>query len=374
MISNSNLVEMLLADRERRWRSGEQLTSEECLERFPGMRDDSEAAVGLIYQEYCLLAETGRHPQAAEFLARFPEHAERLRLQFQFRQAILQVARKSLSRTPDNRRAKLRRVGPYELRRLLGRGRSTSIFEAVDVRRNAKVVVKLFEIRPEHRGQFARMLLDQARAADKIRHPNLRRIQAVGLWKGEPYLVSDFVEGTSLAEWLQRRREEGDIRRAVTIVSKLAKALTAVHDAGLIHGNVKPTHILLTGDHEPVLTDTGLADLWRTTGVMDDSSYYVVGVGVELAAKGARPYAAPEQNAGTSSPASDVYSLGVILHRLLTGNLPDSNPPAYHRPELDPVLDAIVKKATAIDVGSRFANGRELADALTSWLKRRAFR
>ena len=81
------------------------------------------------------------------------------------------------------------------------------------------------------------------------------------------------------------------------MVSKLAKALAAVHDAGLIHGDIKPARCLLSDDQEPVLTDAGLSDLWRTAGMMDDSSYYVVGVGVELAAK-ARPYAAPEQNAG----------------------------------------------------------------------------
>jgi serine/threonine protein kinase len=375
MNSDSSLVEMLLADRERRWRSGEQMTSEECLERFPGVREDAEAAVSLIYQEYCLRAESGRQPLASEFLARFPEHTDRLRVQFQFRQAILQVARKSLRRAPEgNRPAQLRRVGPYELRRVLNRGQSTSVFEAIDVRRDAKVVVKLFEIGPENRSEFVRKLRDQARAVGKIGHPNLRRIQAVGLWKGEPYLVTDFIEGTSLAEWFQRRRADDDIRRAVTMVSKLAKALAAVHDAGLIHGDIKPAHVLLTTNQEPVLTDAGLADLWRATGIMDDSSYYVVGVGVELAAKGARPYTAPEQNAGAASPASDVYALGVILHRIITGKLPDSNPPAYHRPELDPVLDAIVKKTIAIDAAHRFANGRELADALTAWLKRRAFR
>ena len=89
MFSGSSLLETLLADRERRWRSGEQMTSEECLEKFPGVRDDTESAVSLIYQEYCLRAESGRKPTATEFLGRFPEHADRLRVQFQFRQAIL---------------------------------------------------------------------------------------------------------------------------------------------------------------------------------------------------------------------------------------------------------------------------------------------
>jgi serine/threonine protein kinase len=373
MLTNSSLIEMLLADRERRWRSGEQLTSEECLERFPGVRDDIESAVSLIYQEYCLRAESGRHPKASEFLDRFPALADRLLLQFRLRQGILQVARQSVRKTP-RRRKPPRRLGAYELRRLLHRGESTSVFEGFDLRCGDRIVVRLFEIGPEHRSGLIRCLQRQARAAFGVRHPNLRRIRAIGVCKGAPYLVTDYIEGMSLADWLQRRQSVEDIRRAVTIVCKLAKALAAVHDAGLIHGDIKLGHVLLTDKDEPILTDVGLADIWRATGIAVDSSYYVVGVGVDLTAKSARPYAAPEQKAGIATPACDVYALGVILHRVLTGKLPDSNPPAYHRPELDPVLDAIVKKAIAIDAADRFRDGRELADALSAWLKRRAFR
>lgn len=338
MSNPGHVVETLLAERERRWRSGQPVTSEEFLEAFIPVRDDSEAAVSVIYQEYCLRREEGEKPSPGEFITRFPQYAERLLLQFQLHSAISKLA---LTVT-QSRQAPLRslpfRVGRYELRKSLGRGGSSSVYKAADRRRGTKVVIRIFDLDEADRLVFVQALRTRIRRLSEIRHGGLQRIHGLGVCKGHPYVVMDYIRGVSLAEWFKRRRSFKSIRRAVSLVCGAAKALTALHDAGLVHGSVTLEHFLLTEACEPILTAPRLTDLDQV------------------------------------SPAEDVHALGLILHRMLTGQLPDADPPMIHRPEIDPMLDAIVRQAVAPAAELRFANGRILTEALGAWLKRNAFR
>lgn len=338
MSSPANALETLLAERERRWRSGQLMTSEECLDQFVQARDDSEAVVSLIYQEYCLRREAGEKPSPGEFIARFPQYAERLLRQFQLRSAISSLA----LIVSQSRRTPLRslpfRVGRYELRKSLGEGESCSTYKAVDRRRGAKVVVKIFDLDGGDRLPFVLALRNRIRELSRVRHGNLQRIHGLGVCKGHPYVVMDYIRGVSLAQWFARRQSFKNIRRAVTLISSAAKALAALHDAGLVHGSVTFEHFLLSESFEPIMTAARLI----------------------------------ESEEPKLTPAGDVRALGLILHRMLTGQAPDENPPMIHRPEIDPMLDTIIRQMVAPT--PRFENGRIVGEALGAWLKRNAFR
>jgi hypothetical protein len=340
MSHSSNVMETLLAERERRWRSGQPMMSEDCLQQFAVVRGDSEAAVNLIYQEYCLRVEQGEKPSREAFLRRFPDHADRLLVQFQLRSAITGLARTASNANAEAASVKPFRVGRFELRKPLGESESATLYKAVDRRRGAKAVIQVFEVNREERLPLVKGLRDRIRQFVNVRHANLQRIHGLGVCKGHPYVVMDYVRGVSLASWFERRKSFKSIRRAVNLVGTASKALAALHDAGVVHGGVALEHFLLTDTFEPVLTLPRLLNL-----------------------------AEPEMTA-----ANDVQALGLILHRMLTGRAPDSNPPMIHRPEIDPVLDTIVRQVTAPAAANRFASGRVLAEALSAWLKRNAFR
>lgn len=340
MSNSSNVMETLLAERERRWRSGQPMTSEECLQQFAAVHGDSEAAASLIYQEYCLRVEHGEKPSREAFLRRFPDYADRLLIQFQLRSAITGLARTASRAGVDRPRALPFRVGRYELRKPLGESESATLYKAADPRRGAKVIIQMFDVSREERLPMVQGLRERIRRLVNVRHANLQRIHGLGVCKGHPYVVMDYIRGVSLAQWFERRESFKSIRRAVTLVGVVSKALAALHDAGVPHGGVALEHFHLTDTFEPILTSPRLLNL--------------------------------DQPGLT--PANDVQALGLILHRMLTGRAPDSNPPMIHRPEIDPVLDTIVRQVIAPAETNRFTSGRILTEALGAWLKRNAFR
>jgi serine/threonine-protein kinase len=346
----------LLADRLRRWQAGQHLSTEDYFALHPDARQDLDLAVELIRQEFTLRGGAGEEPSAEDFMARFPEYAGYLsgRLGNTSRHAAAGPGPHMLGR--------------YVVRRRLGESERGVLFKAHDPQGRVKVAVKLLHVR--------RSELDAADVADlqqgvasvaRLRHPHLARLHGLGDDGASPYLVRDYVRGFSLADWLRRRGKARDIRRAIGLIAKVAAGLTAMHDAGLTHGSVRPANILLDADCEPHLTDP---DLLHHLALRPEPRVPRGGIPAGPA------YRAPEQRSqrgGAIGPPADVYSLGVVTHHLIAGVLPDGNPPLYHRPDLDPILEEVLKQALARRPGDRFPSAHEFTAALTTWLKRKTF-
>ncbi len=204
----------------------------------------------------------------------------------------------------------------YQVRGLLGKGSMAQVFLALDKQTNEPVALKILDTllvkRPDLRARF----LLEAKAAAQITHPGIVRILDVGLREdGAPWIASEFLFGESMGEWVRRERVMAPLR-AIGVVRHVALALGAAHQAGVVHRDVKPDNILLLGDrndfHDVKLIDFGFARLVGEKGMTQ------AGVAV-----GTIAYMAPEQAVSDAPDArTDVYALGVLMFRLLSGHLP----------------------------------------------------
>ncbi|GAA1669220.1 Stk1 family PASTA domain-containing Ser/Thr kinase [Glycomyces endophyticus] len=206
--------------------------------------------------------------------------------------------------------------GRYRLRRLIAQGGMADVYEAHDERLDRTVAVKM--ITAGRRGGFdLKAFTHEARTIARLSHPNVVAVFDQGVHDGLPYVVMEYVPGTTLRDLLNRRRRLR-IEEAVELCAQLLDGLQAAHDAGLVHRDIKPENILLKnggrGDRVKVV-DFGLAE-----AVHGDRD-----TGGPLVATAA--YVAPELVGGMpATTASDVYSTAILLYELLTGEVPFDGP------------------------------------------------
>ncbi len=246
------------------------------------------------------------------------------------------------------------------------------VYKASDVDLDRTVALKI--IAPEHTQNpdaVARFKVE-ARLAASLEHPNIVPIHRGGEFEGVLYLAMRFVPGTNLRARVDRGQlEMGEIQR---VIGSVAAALDAAHQAGLVHRDVKPGNILISGEGEGehvYLTDFGLTKRLGSAGSLTRTGAWV----------GTPDYVAPEQiQAGKVDGRTDVYSLGCVLYEMLTGSVafPRDNdmaklwahvtdpppPPTLRRPDLVPAFDQVVARATAKDPDERYATTTEFAAAV----------
>ncbi len=262
----------------------------------------------------------------------------------------------------------------YRIEALAGRGGMGLVYKARQLRPERTVAVKV--IMPELAGDpdFRARFEQEASLAAQIEHPNVIPIYGVGDEDGLLYIVMRFVESMDLGVLL-RRHERLEPAHAARLIGQIAAALDAAHERGLVHRDVKPANVLVTGTHPTehlYLTDFGL-----TKRVTDFGAGGMTATGGFV---GTLDYIAPEQVSGAPVDArGDVYALGCVLYQLLTGVVPFPRdvevakifahltlPPP--RPSLVAAgvpaeLDAIVARAMAKDPADRFQSAGELARA-----------
>lgn len=276
------------------------------------------------------------------------------------------------------------RVGAYEILSPIAAGGMGEVYRARDSKLHRDVAVKVL---PTHLSESSEALARferEARAVAALSHPNILAIHDFGKDHDVVFAAMELLEGTTLRE----RLREGPLppRKAVEIAGQVAEGLAAAHEKGIVHRDLKPENLFLTRDGRVKVLDFGLAktqaltrETAATTPVSGDTA--VTGAGAVLGTVG---YMSPEQVRGLPADhRSDIFSLGVVLHEMLSGERPfqretpaetltailreDPPPLAEVRPPLPPAIVRIVAHCLEKDAEGRFQSARDLAFALASF-------
>lgn len=268
-------------------------------------------------------------------------------------------------------------LGRYRLERLLGRGGMGSVYLARDLDLDRPVALKIPNFSDPAPPEAVERFFREAHSAAAITHPNICPVYDARDSGGVRYMVMGYIEGRPLSDYIKPGRPQAE-RQAAAVVRKLAFAIQEAHDHGIVHRDLKPGNIMIDRRSEPILMDFGLA-----RNLQDATQARLTQEGLAV---GTPAYMSPEQVQGRSDlgPATDIYSLGIILYELLTATQPfrgniagilgqilhvDAKPVRELRPELSADIAAICARAMAKNPAQRYASMREFGQALSNFLK-----
>lgn len=242
----------------------------------------------------------------------------------------------------------------YEIEYLVATGGMGAVYRAVQKSLDRVVAIKILPGEFAQDIDFCAAFEAEAKAMGRVNHPNLIGVFDFGEVGGMLYIVMEYVEGQSLHEYCEGQPIKSS--EAVRLMVGICEGLAHAHEHGVLHRDIKPANILLDGHLQPKIGDFGLA---RPIDRKIEEGEMIFGT---------PGYTAPEviEPPHDFDHHADIFSLGVLLHELLTGNLPTSDPrPASAQVRSHPRLDAVIRKATQPDPSLRYETAREMAEELS---------
>jgi serine/threonine protein kinase, bacterial len=272
--------------------------------------------------------------------------------------------------------------GRYLVQAKIASGGTSTVYRGLDTRLDRPVALKVMDSRYAGDEQFLTRFQLEARTVARLKNPGLVAVYDQGLDARHPFLVMELIEGGTLRELLSERGPMPP-HAVVAVLRPVLGGLAAAHLAGLVHRDVKPENVLISDDGDVKIADFGLVRAVAAAGITSASVIL-----------GTAAYLSPEQvRNGSSSPRSDVYSVGILAYELLTGRTPFTGDSAlsiaYQRLDTDvprasaaidgvpPQFDELVARATARDPADRYADAIEMAadiDAIADELDLPGFR
>jgi serine/threonine-protein kinase len=269
--------------------------------------------------------------------------------------------------------------GRYRLKAKLGSGGMSTVYLARDETLDRPVAAKVMHLHMSEQADQLERFRREARAVAKISHPNVVAVIDAGEDHGHPYIVFEYVEGENLKQRIKRLGPL-DPQEALAYAIEVARGLSVAHARKLVHRDVKPQNVLIDAEGRAKVTDFGIARQLEQQGVTDTGRVL-----------GTTDYVSPEQAMGQGvDPRSDIYSLGVVLYEMLTGEVPFSADTQVgvamkhvneelpdvqrRRPELSAAAALTIERATTKDPAKRYTSIAEMIDDLETALEVEAAR
>ncbi|HRQ90193.1 MAG TPA: serine/threonine-protein kinase, partial [Bacteroidia bacterium] len=241
---------------------------------------------------------------------------------------------------------------------LIGSGGMGSVFKARQPQLDRFVALKILPDALAQQPGFSERFQHEAKALAKLSHPHIVTVHDYGQYDGFYYLLMEFVDGVNLRQLLQTKRLTP--KEALSIVPPVCDALQCAHDHGIVHRDIKPENLLIDKAGTVKIADFGIAKMLRSESADSDVTVSGRDEGSVSLPLGTPDYAAPEQANGAADHHADIYSLGVVLYEMLTGERPkeDITPPSK-RVQVDIRIDEIVLRALEKTPELRFATAAE---------------
>jgi len=259
-------------------------------------------------------------------------------------------------------------IGKYRIEAFIGGGGQAKVYKAYHPALDTYVAIKVLPPYFAAEEGFVERFRQEARVIARLRHPNIITVYDFGEEQGLTYIVMDYIAGGTLASRLGRPLP---LDTTLNIVEQIGRALDYAHNQGVVHRDVKPSNVLMAREDWVLLSDFGIARVMETTVRLTRT-----GVGI-----GTPEYMSPEQGQGLPVDSrSDLYSLGILLYEMLTGQVPfkaetpfgtvlqhvstPPPPPRVHNPNIPEAVEAVIVKALAKQPEERYQSANEMLQAL----------
>ncbi|MEO2017241.1 MAG: serine/threonine-protein kinase [Fuerstiella sp.] len=346
-------IDDLCAEFERKWRSNEAPTIESVLDQDASPIERDVLLAELIVLDVDYRRRLGETPTEQEYLDRFPDDAKAIN------DALNEDGKRTGAFVPPSVDRLAEWFPALQIIELIGAGGMGAVYKARQEGLDRVVAIKILPEEFGHDVKFALRFTREARTLAKLTHPNIVSVYEFGNVEDTYYFLMEYVEGSTLRDVMARQLAP---EHALAIVPHLCDALQYAHDKGVVHRDVKPENILMSLDGSVKIADFGLSRIRGNESQQDllTATHQVMGT---------PRYMAPEQLEGMHGVdhRADIYSLGVVIYEMLTGELPIGRFAApSQKVEIDVRLDEVVLRTLEKEPQRRYQRASQIKSDIQS--------